>query len=298
MKKLLFLMNPNAGQRKAARFLTEILTVFQEGGYEVTVFMTTGPGSGTQIVEPRVGEYDLIVCAGGDGTLNETISGVLRSGIDRPVGYIPCGSTNDFAATLKLSGDVVQAAKDIVAGTDQYYDLGVFNGRYFSYVASFGAFTRVSYTTPQNMKNVLGHLAYLLGGIQELAQIRKIPMTLELDGEVLEGEYIFGAITNATSRGGMVTLSPRYVDLHDGKFEVTLVRMPKDLVEVGACVQALQTQEYDCEPITFRSVSSLTIRQTPDVDWTLDGERAEGAEEIRIENLHQAFRLRHRQETL
>ena len=298
MKKLLFLMNPNAGQRKAARFLTEILTVFQEGGYEVTVFMTTGPGSGIKIVEPRVGEYDLIVCAGGDGTLNETISGVLRSGIDRPVGYIPCGSTNDFATTLKLSGDVVQAAKDILTGTDQYYDLGVFNGRYFSYVASFGAFTRVSYTTPQNLKNALGHLAYLLGGIQELPQIRKIPMTLELDGEVLEGEYIFGAITNATSLGGMLTLSPRYVDLHDGKFEVTLVRMPKDVAEVGACVQALQTQEYDCEPITFRSVSSLTIRQEPDVDWTLDGERAEGAEEIRIENLHQAFRLRHRQETL
>ena len=298
MKKLLFLMNPNAGQRKAARFLTEILTVFQEGGYEVTVFMTTGPGSGIKIVEPRVGEYDLIVCAGGDGTLNETISGVLRSGIDRPVGYIPCGSTNDFATTLKLSGDVVQAAKDILTGTDQYYDLGVFNGRYFSYVASFGAFTRVSYTTPQNLKNALGHLAYLLGGIQELPQIRKIPMTLELDGEVMEGEYIFGAITNATSLGGMLTLSPRYVDLHDGKFEVTLVRMPKDVAEVGACVQALQTQEYDCEPITFRSVSSLTIRQEPDVDWTLDGERAEGAEEIRIENLHQAFRLRHRQETL
>ena len=296
MKKMLFLMNPNAGQRKAPRFLTEILAVFQEAGYEVTVFLTTGPGDGVKIVEPRVGEYDLIVCAGGDGTLNETVSGVLRSGIDRPVGYIPCGSTNDFAATLKLSNDVVQAAKDIVMGTDQYYDLGSFNGRYFSYVASFGAFTRVSYTTPQNLKNVLGHLAYVLSGIQELTQIKKIPMSLELDGELVEGEYIFGAISNATSVGGLITLNPRYVDLHDGKFEVTLVRMPKDLVEVGACVQALQTQEYDCEPITFRSVSSLTIRQAGDVEWTLDGERAEGAEVIRIENLNRAFCLRHRQE--
>ena len=297
MKKMLFLMNPNAGQRKATRFLPEILSVFQKGGYEVTIFMTTAPGSGVGIVEPRVGDYDLIVCAGGDGTLNETISGVLRSGIDCPIGYIPCGSTNDFATTLKLSTDVVQAAKDIVMGTDQRYDLGIFNGRYFCYVASFGAFTRVSYSTPQNLKNALGHLAYVLGGIQELTQIRKIPMTLELDGELVKGEYIFGAISNATSVGGVITLSSRYVDLRDGKFEVTLARMPKDMSEVGACIHALQTQEYsNCEPITFRSVSSVTIHQAPDVVWTLDGERAEGAEKIHIENLHQILRLRHRVE--
>ena len=298
MKKMLFLMNPNAGLRKGARLLPEILTVFQEGGYDVTVFMTTGPGSGARIVEPRAGDYDLIVCAGGDGTLNETVSGVIRSGIDRPVGYIPCGSTNDFASTLKLSTDVIQAAKDIMMGTDQLYDLGVFNDRYFSYVASFGAFTKVSYTTPQNLKNVLGHLAYLLSGIQELTQIRNIPMTVEIDGEVVEGEYIFGAVSNATSVGGVITLNPRYVDLRDGKFEVTLVRMPKDLTEVGACVVALQTQDYNCEPITFRTASSLTIRQAADVDWTLDGERAEGGEVIHIENLHKAFRLRHRLETI
>lgn len=296
MKKMLFLINPNAGQRKVARVLPEILTIFQEGGYEVTTFVTTGPGSGIPIVESRAAAYDLIVCAGGDGTLNETISGVLRSGADRPIGYIPCGSTNDFAATLKLSTDMLQAARDILMGTDQLYDLGIFNDRYFSYVASFGAFTRVSYATPQNLKNVLGHLAYVLGGIQELTQIRKIPMTLELDGETVEGEYIFGAVSNSTSVGGVITLNPQHVDLRDGKFEVTLVRMPKDMTEVGACVQALQTQNYDCEPITFRSVSTLTILQSPDVVWTLDGERAEGAEVIRIENLHRAFRLRHRQE--
>ena len=296
MKKMLFLMNPNAGQKKAARFLPEILAVFQKGGYEVTIFMTTAPGSGVQIVQPRVADYDLIVCAGGDGTLNETISGVLRSGIDRPIGYIPCGSTNDFAATLKLSTDVVQAAKDIVMGTDQNYDLGTFNGRYFSYVASFGAFTRISYSTPQNMKNALGHMAYVLSGIQELTQIRKIPMSVELDGELVEGEYIFGAVSNATSVGGVITLSSRYVDLRDGKFEVTLVRMPKDMSEVGACIHALQTHDYNCEPITFRSAASVTIRQAPDVVWTLDGERAEGAEVIHIENLHKVLRLRHRQE--
>lgn len=296
MQKLLFLMNPNAGQRKVNRFLPEIISVFNAGGYEVTIFMTTGPGSGVQIVESRAREYDLIVCAGGDGTLNETISGVLRSGTDCPVGYIPCGSTNDFAATLKLSTDVVRAARDIVEGQDMEYDVGVFNGRYFSYVASFGAFTRVSYSTPQNLKNALGHLAYVLSGIQELPQIRNIPMRLQLDGEVVEGKFVFGAVSNSTSVGGLLTLNPRLVDLRDGKFEVTLVRMPKDMVELAACVQALQSQSYDCAAITFRSVSSLTIRQAPEVAWTLDGERADGKELIRIDNLHRAIRLRHRRE--
>lgn len=296
MRKLLFLVNPNAGQRKVNRFLPEIITVFNAGGYEVTTFMTTGPGSGTGIVESRAGDYDLIVCAGGDGTLNETINGILRSGADCPVGYIPCGSTNDFAASLRLSTDVVRAARDIVEGTAERYDVGRFEERYFSYVASFGAFTRVSYTTPQNLKNALGHLAYVLSGIQELPQIRHIPVSLELDGETVEGEYLFGAVSNSTSVGGVLTLAPRVVDLRDGKFEVTLVRMPRDMAELAACVQALQNQTYDCAAITFRSASALTVRLPAEVDWTLDGERAQGREVIRIENLHRAIRLVHRRE--
>ena len=298
MRKLLLLVNPNAGQRRVNKLLTEVIGVFNEGGYEVTVFLTTGPGSGIRIVEERAGAYDLVVCAGGDGTLNETITGILRSGADCPIGYIPCGSTNDFAATLKLSTDIVQAARDIILGKPEEHDLGRWGERYFTYIASFGAFTRVSYSTPQNLKNALGHLAYVLSGITELPQIRSIPMRLEMDGEIVEGKYLFGAVSNSTSVGGVITLDPHLVDLHDGKFEVMLVRMPKDLVEVGACVQALQTQNYDCEPITFRSVSSLTIRQGEDVDWTLDGERADRAEVIHIKNLNRAFCLRHRRESV
>ena len=296
MRKLLFVMNPNAGQRKVNRFLAEIISIFNAGGYEVTVFPTTGPGNGTQIVQSRAADYDLVVCAGGDGTLNETISGILRSGADCPVGYIPCGSTNDFAASLKLSTDVLRAARDIVEGAPQEYDVGLFNDRYFSYVASFGAFTRVSYSTPQNLKNALGHLAYVLSGIQELSQIRHIPMSLELDGVPLEGEFLFGAVSNSTSVGGALTLDPRRVDLRDGKFEVTLIRMPRNMAEVTECVQALLSQSYDCAAITFRSVSNLTIRQAPEVDWTLDGERAAGTGLIRIENKNRAIRLVHRRE--
>ena len=296
MHKLLLLVNPNAGQRRINKVLTEIIGVFNEGGYETTVFLTTGPGSGTRIVQERAKDYDLVVCAGGDGTLNETITGLMRAEADCPIGYIPCGSTNDFAATLKLSMDPVQAAKDIMLGKPEEYDLGRWGERYFSYIASFGAFTRVSYSTPQNLKNTLGHLAYVLSGITEIPQIRSIPMSLELDGEQVEGKYLFGAVSNSTSVGGVFTLNPRLVDLRDGKFEVILVRLPKDMAELAQCIAALQNHTYDSAAITFRSVSSLTVRQDPSLVWTLDGERAEGAGEIRIENLYRAIRLVRRQE--
>ena len=295
---MLFLINPNAGQRRVNKFLTEILGIFNEGGYEVTVFLTAGPGSGARIVETRATQYDLVVCAGGDGTLNETITGVLRAGVDCPIGYIPCGSTNDFASTLKLSTDVVQAAKDIMLGRAEEYDVGRWGDRYFSYIASFGAFTRVSYATPQNLKNTLGHLAYVLSGITELPQIRSIPMSLELDGEKVEGTYLIGAIANSTSVGGLITLDPRLVDLRDGKFEVILVRLPKDMTELAQCIAALQNHTYDCAAITFRSVSRLTVHQNPSLVWTLDGERAEGQAEIHIENLHRAIRLIRNREVL
>jgi YegS/Rv2252/BmrU family lipid kinase len=296
MRKLLFLVNPNAGQRRVNKSLTDIIGIFNEGGYEVTVFLTNGPGSGTQIVQERAADYDLVVCAGGDGTLNETITGVLRAGADCPVGYIPCGSTNDFASTLKLSTDVVQAAKDIMMGAPVEYDVGRWGDRYFVYIASFGAFTRVSYSTPQNLKNALGHLAYVLSGIQELPQIRNIPMALELDGQVLDGEYLFGAVSNSTSVGGVFTLDASQVDLRDGKFEVILVRMPRDMAELTQCATALQNHTYDCAAITFRSASRLRVHQDPALLWTLDGERAEGADVVEIENLHRAVRLVHRQE--
>lgn len=296
MRKLLFLVNPNAGQRRVNKSLTDIIGIFNEGGYEVTVFLTNGPGSGTQIVQERAKDYDLVVCAGGDGTLNETVTGVLRAGAVCPVGYIPCGSTNDFASTLKLSTDVVQAAKDIMMGAPVEYDVGRWGDRYFVYIASFGAFTRVSYTTPQNLKNALGHLAYVLSGIQELPQIRNIPMALELEGQVLDGEYLFGAVSNSTSVGGVFTLDASQVDLRDGKFEVFLVRMPRDMAELTQCAAALQNHTYDCAAITFRSVSRLRVHQDPALLWTLDGERAEGADVVEIENLHRAIRLVHRQE--
>ena len=295
MKKLLFVMNPYAGMRKANRHLTDIIDVFNWADYDVTAYMTACAGDAVGAVAARAKEYDLVVCAGGDGTFNETVTGILSSGADVPLGYIPCGSTNDFAASLKLPGMPVSAAKQIVEGQPVRYDIGRFEDRYFSYVASFGAFTRASYATPQNVKNALGHTAYILSGISELSQIHKEHVRINIDGRIIEDDFIFGAISNSTSVGGILTLDPKQVDMRDGKFELLLVRAPKDLAEVHECIWALQKQKYNCAMLTFRSATHIRIFADPEMPWTLDGEREEGHSEVVVTPQHLAYRLMKRQ---
>ena len=291
MKKLLFIMNPFAGQKKANKVLPEILMVFTEAGFEIQTAMTTGPGSATRLAAERGGDVDLVVCCGGDGTLNETVSGLLLAGLKTPVGYIPSGTTNDFASSLKLSHNPVQAAQDIVDGQPVAYDVGRFGDRHFCYVASFGAFTKTSYAMPQSIKNALGHTAYVLGGISELSQIRDEHIRMEIDDEVIEDDFLFGAICNSTSIGGILTLPPNRVDMGDGLFEVMLIRAPRHLTEIGDCLLAVQNQCYNCGMITFRSAKSIKITASPFLSWTLDGEKADGYTEITVENLHQAIRI-------
>lgn len=294
MKKLLFIMNPFAGQKKANKFLPEILLLFTQAGYEINTVMTTGTGSAATAAETWSREADLVVCCGGDGTLNETVSGLLRAGATAPVGYIPAGTTNDFASSLKLSHNPLQAAKDILEGQPVAYDVGKFEDRYFSYVASFGAFTKSSYIVPQNIKNALGHTAYVLGGISELSQIRNEHVRMEIDGDIVEDDFVFGAICNSTSIGGILTLPPNQVDMGDGIFEVMLVRAPRNLTEIGECIQAVQSQKYNCSMITFRPAKSIRISCDPSLAWTLDGEKAEGYGTIQVENIHHAIRLMQR----
>ena len=291
MKKMLFIMNPFAGQKKANKALSEILLLFSQAGYEVVTHMTTGQGDASVEAQRWANSMDLVVCCGGDGTLNEVITGVLRAGSTTPIGYIPAGTTNDFASSLKLSGNLLQAARDIVEGEPVAYDVGRFGQRYFSYVASFGAFTKSSYVVPQNIKNALGHTAYVLGGISELSQIRNEHIRMEIDGEVVEDDFLFGAICNSTSIGGILTLDPRQVDMGDGLFEILLVRAARNLEEIGECIRAVQSQKYNCEMITFRSARNVKIFANPDMPWTLDGEKEEGHQEVMVENLHHAIRL-------
>ena len=291
MKKLLFIMNPFAGQKKANKVLPEILMLFTNAGYDIHISMTTGPGSATRTAAERGGDADLVVCCGGDGTLNETIAGLLMAGLNVPVGYIPSGTTNDFASSLKLSHNPVQAAADIIEGQPVPYDIGKFGDRYFSYVASFGAFTKSSYAVPQTVKNALGHTAYVLGGISELSQIRNEHVRMEIDGEVVEDDFLFGAICNSTSVGGIITLPPNRVDMGDGIFEVMLIRAPRTLNEIPECLLAVQNQEFNCGMITFRPARTVKITVDPAMTWTLDGEKAEGHSEILVENLHHAVRI-------
>lgn len=293
LKKMLFIVNPAAGQRKVCRYLPELISIFNHSGYELTVYMTAGPGDGTRIARDRAADFDIVTCAGGDGTLNEVITGILRSGSDVPIGYIPAGSTNDFAATLGLSTNILQAARAIVDGAPVLYDVGQFADRYFSYVASFGAFTRVSYATPQSSKNTFGRLAYFLEGIQELTQLRKLSARIELAGEVIEEEdFIFGAVTNTTSIGGVLTLDTNRVDLRDGKLELLLLRYPRSMADLSVMIRALRSGSYEHSGnIVFRSASAMTFRMDAQIPWTLDGEMAQGGAEIPISNLHHAIRL-------
>lgn len=179
MKQMLLILNPTSGTRKGQKNLSDIISVFNQAGYDTHVCITNAQGDGTRAVETFGSQMDLIVCCGGDGTLNETITGIIQNDLQTPIGYIPAGSTNDFASSLSLPGDVVEAAKQIVNGTPHAYDVGTFSERYFTYIASFGAFTRTSYTTSQNVKNALGHMAYVLEGIQEISKIHKEHIRME-----------------------------------------------------------------------------------------------------------------------
>ena len=291
MKRMLFIMNPYAGQKKASKYLSEILLLFGNAGYEVTVHMTRNTGDAADAAYRRGKDMDVVVCCGGDGTLNETITGLLRAQVDIPLGYIPAGTTNDFASSLNLSTNVMQAAQDIVDGHPIPYDIGRFGNRYFSYVASFGAFTKASYAVPQSIKNALGHTAYVLGGISELSQIRNEHIRMEIDGEVVEDDFLFGAICNSTSIGGIINLKSTQVDMGDGKFEILLIRAARSLAEIGECIQAVQSQKYDCGMITFRSARKVRIFADPSMPWTLDGEREDGHEEVLVENIHRGVRI-------
>ena len=284
-------MNPCSGTMKANKYLTDIVNIFTVNDYVSTVLTTTKRGDGRIYAKNYAKKMDLIVCIGGDGTFNEVVSGVIQSGVRVPIGYIPAGSTNDFANSLHLSKGIVKAAHDIVQGEPVSLDIGTFNGRNFSYVASVGAFTKTSYATPQNVKNALGHLAYVLGGINSIASIRAEHMAFEVNGMKYEDDYIFGAISNSTSVGGILTLKPELVDMSDGEFELLLVKAPHDLVELGAIIHLLTTQNYEDEMITFINASEFNIHASKETSWTLDGEYQEGMEEIKVVNMHHAIDL-------
>lgn len=291
MKNLLLVLNPCAGQRKANRVLPEIIRIFLDAGYRCEVFVTAAGGDATRYVAERAAQFERVVCIGGDGTLNETIAGLKQANVDLPIGYIPAGTTNDYANTLGLSSDVLKAAHDAVEGTICRLDVGRFNGRYFTYTASCGAFTKASYSTPQSMKNSLGHLAYVLEGVKELATLRPFHLRVETSESVLEDDFLFCSITNSTSVGGILKLDAEMVALNDGRFEVMLVRNPTTPMQLSTILHALTALDLPNEMVHFFSADRISVECAAPIEWTLDGEREEGAPRVEMENLHSAVQI-------
>ena len=290
-KKLLFVFNPFSGKAQIKNQLLDIVDVMVKADYEVTIYPTQAQGDAIHKIETEAGDYDLVVCSGGDGTLDEVVTGMMHREKKVPLGYIAAGSTNDFATSLGIPKNMVKAAETAVAGRVFPCDIGAFNGDFFVYVAAFGLFTEVSYKTSQEWKNVLGHAAYILEGAKCLHDIPSFLMQVEYDNVRLQDEFIYGMISNSTSVGGILTLDPSVVDMQDGKFELMLIRPPKDAVELMGCIQALTGQRYDTPMLTFCSASCLTVTANPEMPWTLDGEKEEGHETVEVENLHRAIRL-------
>ena len=290
MKKLLLIINPIAGQQKAEKKLPELLAVFREAGYETELLLTEAKGDAFRRVQ-EAADVDRIVCAGGDGTLQEVVGGLLESGLSIPLGYIPCGSTNDFGTSLGLPADILSAAHIACEADVVPIDIGRFGDRVFSYVASFGAFTPASYSAPQKLKNRIGHAAYVLQGARELRTLHPYRLRLECSEGIYEGEYLMGAVSNSTSVAGILTLDKSKVSLNDGLFEVLLVPYTRNPFRFVRTVSDLLHQRYDQKHVVFFSTEAVRIMADPSMPWSLDGEKQEGSSEVRACVMPAAIRL-------
>ncbi len=293
MKKVSLIVNPVAGKMQIKSAFFDICRKLCDAGYILTVRMTQKKGDATVIAASLKRETcDLAICAGGDGTLNEVICGIMNSGEDIPIGYIPGGSTNDFAQSMKLSVNPIAACEQIINGKEYPFDIGLFGGtRNFSYIASFGAFTETSYNTSQQMKNALGHFAYVLESIKSIANIKPYKVTAKADGKVITGDYIFGAVANSTSIAGVLKLKADEVDINDGKFEIILAKNPKNAQDLNELIGAVFTANLKSPMLNYFKASRVEFLTDDDITWTLDGEQMEGAQSVTIDNLPNRIKL-------
>jgi YegS/Rv2252/BmrU family lipid kinase len=290
-KKVLLIVNPCSGKTKSRIKPEEVISKFPEDEYEITLKATTCRGDATNIVKNELKDNDMVVCCGGDGTLNETINGVMDMPRRVPIGYVPTGTTCDLGSTLNIPRDAKVATDIIKKGEINDYDIGLFNNRYFSYIASFGAFTKNTYATPQKLKNRFGHAAYVIEAMKEIKDIHGIHLKVEHDGGILEGDYCFGSISNSSSIAGMFELRKEDVRLNDGIFEIFLVPM-MSLPKLVKTILEVQRQIYNPERVVYLRTSKIRLTATnEDVDWTLDGEYGGSHREVMIHILERAIKL-------
>lgn len=292
-KKMLFVYNPRAGKAKIRSNLLDIIDIFTKAGFEVTAYPTQARGDGIRAVkERRSGYYDIIVCSGGDGTLDEVVTGMMQCEQKIPIGYVPAGSTNDFANSLNIPKNMISAAQAIVDGRTFGCDIGVFNDDFFVYIAAFGLFTDVSYETRQDVKNVLGHMAYILEGMRRLSAVKAYKMKVESEEFSAEGEFLFGMITNSVSVGGFKRITGKYVQLDDGEFEVTLIKKPANPMELNLIMAALINRNINTDCMYCFKTATLRITSEEEIAWTLDGEFGGKHKEVDICSKKQALRIR------
>lgn len=295
-RKLLLIMNPRSGIMLAPKYLSELVERFSRAGFLTQILMTTASGDARQFAMEYGGEAEVVAVSGGDGTLNEVIDGMITAGHKTDIGYIPSGSTNDFAASIGLTGSIFDCVDTIIEGKSEPFDIGCFNGRYFSYIASFGAFTSTSYSVPQTVKNMLGHTAYILGGIKDILSIKSVHAKITTDRgtpyeQILEGDYLFGAVCNSRSVAGILKLDRQDVDMNDGLMEVFLIRMPKDLIAMNEIAINMLNGTLHSSQIEFFSARHIEVDIQPGTHWTLDGEYEEGADHCDIRAIDSAIKL-------
>lgn len=288
MKNLLFIYNPRAGKGSIGTHVGDIVDVFVKEGYKVTIYPTQCHGDGEVIARDWAGDFDRVVCAGGDGTLDEIVTGLMSAGIRVPIGYLPTGSTNDFARSIGLPRSIRRAAA--VAAGDRTFtcDLGKFNSRYFVYVAAFGLFTDVTYETDQGMKNTFGYSAYVAEAVKRLPGIKSIPLKITYDDMVIRDNFLVGLITNSESVGGMKAIPGPDVKLDDGIFEVMLVRSPDKISGFNLIAPAILDRRIKSDNVICFKCSKLTIESDEPISWNLDGEFGGMVDRAEIENIHEA----------
>lgn len=287
-KKVLFIFNPYSGKAQIKNQLLDIVDTMVKAGYEVTIYPTQAAGDAIHKVEEEAVNYELLVCSGGDGTLDETVTGMMHCEKKIPLGYIPAGSTNDFATSLGIPKDMIKAADTAVNGKKFPCDIGVFNDDFFVYVAAFGLFTEVSYKTSQEWKNVLGHAAYILEGAKRLHDIPSYLMQVEYDNIRLQDEFIYGMITNSTSVGGFKGMTGKDVLLDDGVFEVTLIKKPRNPIELNEIIASLINLVDDTDMVYSFKTNEVKFIAKTTIPWTLDGEYGGSQTEVVIRNLCKA----------
>ena len=271
-RKMLFIYNPHAGKEALKSKLSDVLEIFMDAEYEVTIYATKQAKDATNIVKLRGTDFDFIVCSGGDGTLNEVTDGLMTLENKPPCGYIPTGTVNDFARTLHIPKNIIMAANNVIEGECFPCDIGSLNGDYFNYVAAFGAFTEVAYETSQEVKNVFGKMAYFLDGVKRLPNLKSYHIKVEMDNESIEDEIIFGMITNSKSVGGFKGITGRNVKLDDGLFEVVLIKRPQNAVELQAIINSLLTREITSKYIHTFATNHILLTSEDEISWTIDGE--------------------------